>query len=92
MSPFASSEVIDDFLGENVGIGKIVGVFEVFVSQPGDVEAGLVAVQSNIRQNQNVLSSPLTGLLRINSSKSREPAERNSTPVDAAAIVAGAHP
>jgi len=37
-------EVLDDFLGENVGIGKIVGVFEAFVSQPGDVEAGLVTV------------------------------------------------
>jgi len=23
-------EIVDDFLGENVGIGKIVGVFEAF--------------------------------------------------------------
>ena len=37
-------EVIDDFLGENVGIGEIVGVFEAFVSEPEDVEAGFVAV------------------------------------------------
>jgi hypothetical protein len=37
-------EVIDDFLGENVGIGEIVGDFEAFVSEPEDVEAGLVAV------------------------------------------------
>jgi hypothetical protein len=36
-------EVIDDFLGENVGIGKIVGVFEALVYKPEDVEAGLVA-------------------------------------------------
>jgi len=37
-------EVFDDFLGENVGIGKIVGVFEAFVPEPEYVEAGLVAV------------------------------------------------
>jgi hypothetical protein len=36
-------EVVDDFLGENVGIGKIVGVFEAFISEPEDVEAGFVA-------------------------------------------------
>ena len=27
-------EVVDDFPGENVGIGEIVGVFEAFVSEP----------------------------------------------------------
>ena len=27
-------EVFDDFLGENVGIGKVVGFFEAFVSEP----------------------------------------------------------
>jgi hypothetical protein len=32
-------EVIDDFLGENVGIGEIVGVFEAFVAEPENVEA-----------------------------------------------------
>ena len=37
-------ELIYDFLGENVGIRKIVRVFEAFVSEPEDVEAGLVAV------------------------------------------------
>jgi len=37
-------EVIDDFLGENVGIGKIVGVFEGFVSEPEDVETDFVPV------------------------------------------------
>jgi len=36
-------EVVDDFLGENVGIGEIVGVFEALVSEPKDVEAGFVA-------------------------------------------------
>ena len=32
-------EVIDDFLGENAGIGEIVGVFEAFVSEPEDAES-----------------------------------------------------
>ena len=36
-------EVFDDFLGENVGIRKIVGFFQAFVSEQ-DVEAGFVAV------------------------------------------------
>ena len=33
----------DDFLGKDVGIGKVVGLFEAFVPEPGDVEAGFVA-------------------------------------------------
>jgi hypothetical protein len=37
-------EVFDDFLGENVGIGEIVGFFEALVAEPEDVEASLVAV------------------------------------------------
>jgi hypothetical protein len=37
-------DVIDDFLGENVGIGKVVGAFEAFVPEPEDVEAGLEAL------------------------------------------------
>ncbi len=37
-------EVLDDFLGENIGIWEIVGFFEAFVSEPEDVEAGPVAV------------------------------------------------
>jgi len=37
-------EVFDDFLGENVGIGKIVGVFKAFVPEPEDGQARLVAV------------------------------------------------
>jgi hypothetical protein len=36
-------EVLDDFLGQNAGVGQVVGFFECFVSQPEDVEAGLVA-------------------------------------------------
>jgi len=36
-------EVFDDFLGENVGVGEIVRVFEAFVSEPEDVGAGFVA-------------------------------------------------
>jgi hypothetical protein len=37
-------EFFDDFLGEYVGIGKIVGFFATFVSDPEDVEAGFIAV------------------------------------------------
>jgi hypothetical protein len=32
-------EIFDDFLGENVGIGQIVGVFEAFRLEPEDVAA-----------------------------------------------------
>ncbi len=39
-------EGFDDFLGENVGVGQIVGFFQAFVSQPEDVEAGF-AVDAN---------------------------------------------
>ena len=42
----AGQEVIDDFLGENVRVGDIVGAFEPFVSEPEDVEAGFVATES----------------------------------------------
>jgi hypothetical protein len=37
-------EVVDDLLGENVGVGKAVGVFEALISEPEDVEAGLEAL------------------------------------------------
>lgn len=37
-------EVFDGFLREDVRIGKIVGLFEAFVSEPGDVQAGFIAV------------------------------------------------
>jgi len=37
-------EIFDDFLGEDIRIGEIVGFFEAIVSEPEDVEAGLVAV------------------------------------------------
>src|SRR3990172_7029371 len=33
-------EVIDDFLSEDVGIGKVVGLFEACVSESKDIEAG----------------------------------------------------
>jgi hypothetical protein len=32
-------EIFDDFLGENVGGGKVVGVFEAFVAESEDVAA-----------------------------------------------------
>jgi hypothetical protein len=38
-------EVFDDFLGENIGIGEIVGFFQTFVAEPENVEAGFVAVK-----------------------------------------------
>jgi len=41
----AGQEVIDDFLGENVRVGEIVGVFEAFVSEPEDVEAGFAVIE-----------------------------------------------
>jgi len=38
--PERSESRDDDFLGENVGIGEIIGFFKAFVSEPNDVEAG----------------------------------------------------
>lgn len=35
-------QIFDDFPGDNIGIGESVGVFEALVSQPEDVEAGVV--------------------------------------------------
>jgi hypothetical protein len=37
-------EVFDDFLGQNVGVGQVVGLFQAFVSQPEDIQTGFVAV------------------------------------------------
>lgn len=37
-------EVFDDLLGEDIGVGKLVGFFQAFVPEPEDVEAGFVAV------------------------------------------------
>jgi hypothetical protein len=36
-------EIVDDFVGENVGIGKIVGAFEAFGAEPEDVAAKKLA-------------------------------------------------
>ena len=36
-------EVVDDFLGDHIGIGQIGGVFEGVVFEPEEVEAGFVA-------------------------------------------------
>jgi hypothetical protein len=38
-------EIFDDFLGQNVWIGKSARFFEAFVSDPEDVEAGFVAAK-----------------------------------------------
>ena len=37
-------EIVDDFLGKDIGIGEIVGFLKAFVSDPEDVEAGVVTV------------------------------------------------
>jgi hypothetical protein len=37
--PERSESRDDDFLGEYIGIGKVVGVFKAFISKPEDVEA-----------------------------------------------------
>ena len=44
-APAAGRAVIDDFLGENVGIGEIGGIFAAFVSATEDVEAGFVVIE-----------------------------------------------
>jgi hypothetical protein len=36
--------VFDDFLGENIGLGEIVGFVVAFISEPEDVEVGFAAV------------------------------------------------
>jgi len=40
-------QVFDDFLGQHIGIGEIVGLFEAFVSEPEDVETGLIRAGLN---------------------------------------------
>ena len=42
--PERSESRDDNFLSENVGIRELVGFFEAFVSEPEDVQTGLVAV------------------------------------------------
>ncbi len=44
-APAAGQEVVDDFLGENVGVGKFAGAFAAFVCEPEDVEAGFVVTE-----------------------------------------------
>ncbi len=43
-------EIFDDFLGENVRIALIVGFLQAFVSEPGDLEAGFIAVVKEIKK------------------------------------------
>ena len=38
-------QVVDDFLGEDIGVGQVVGFFQGFVKQPEDVEVGIVSLQ-----------------------------------------------
>jgi len=44
-------EIFDDFLGENVGIREIVGFFQAFISEPEDVEAGLITLMVPLISN-----------------------------------------
>lgn len=37
------AEVLDDFGGDDGGVGEVVGVLQRIVLEPEDVEAGLVA-------------------------------------------------
>jgi hypothetical protein len=39
-----------DFLGENVGVGKVVGVFEAFVLEERTSDAGYVACPPFLRR------------------------------------------
>jgi hypothetical protein len=43
-SPERSQSRDDDFLGEDIGIREIVGLFQAFVSEPEDVEAGFITL------------------------------------------------
>ena len=48
-SPFSGFEFVDDFLGENVGIGEVVGFFAAFVgtrSISSRVTAGEIGIVS----------------------------------------------
>ena len=38
-------QVFDNFLSDNIGIGKVGAVFEAFVFEPEDVEVELVALE-----------------------------------------------
>jgi len=35
-------KILADFLGDNAGIGKVVGSSAAFISDPEDVEAGII--------------------------------------------------
>jgi hypothetical protein len=49
------SEVVADFLSENVRIGEVVELFEAFVSEPEDIEAGFVAVKLEMQKSERPL-------------------------------------
>jgi hypothetical protein len=61
----------DDFLGQNVGIGKVVRIFEAFVAEPEDVKTGFGVVRSLIhlfKPNPNAVpkTSKLTATHTLN--------------------------
>jgi len=77
-------EVFDDFPGENVGIGEIVGVFEAFVPEPEGVEAGLVAIDVSPR-----LAFPLTRVIISHDSKAADRDQPLSEGPHSAEVLAG---
>ena len=56
--PERSESRDDDFLGEDVGIGEIVGVFKAGVFVP-DVEASLAAIHSQVEKSECPLFFPI---------------------------------
>jgi hypothetical protein len=44
-------EVFDDVLGEDVGIGEVIGFFQTLLSEPKEVETGFVAVLTTIAKH-----------------------------------------
>jgi hypothetical protein len=43
-----SFEIVDDPLGENVGIGEAVEFFEAFISESEDIETGVPPLSSEV--------------------------------------------
>jgi hypothetical protein len=57
-------EGLDDFLGDDIRFGEIVGFFEAFVCEPEDVETGL----SRLKKQPDLilpLKQILTSLIKV---------------------------
>ena len=77
-------KVFDDFLGENVGVGQVIGVLETFVAEPEDVEAGLVAIDEF-----RPLAFPLTRVIIRHDSKAADRDQPLSEGPRSAEVLAG---